>query len=65
MPGTMKRAPNRLLMVCVVATTLPLPSAAVRCVVSAPSLASRPDVQRLARREVDLGAALRRHRPWR
>ena len=48
-PGTMKRAPNRLLMVCVVLTTLPLPSATVRCVVSAPSAACRPPVQRMAR----------------
>ena len=51
----MKRAPNRLLMVCVVVTALPRPSAAVRCVVSAPSSAASAPVQRL---EIDAGAPL-------
>ena len=35
-PGTMKRAPKELMIVWVLATTLPLPSATVRCVVCDP-----------------------------
>ena len=33
--GTIAREPNRLLIVCVAATTLPSPSATVMCVVCA------------------------------
>lgn len=41
-PGTMQRAPNNESMVCVLATTLPMSSANVRCVVWAPSPGATP-----------------------
>ena len=49
-PGTMKRAPKELLIVWVLATTLPLPSATVRCVVCEPCAGETPGPQASARR---------------
>src|SRR5688500_9630744 len=50
-PGIRIFAPNRLLMVCVIATTLPDASAAVMCVVCALSSCATPALHSCARFE--------------